>query len=105
MYIYSRDNLFIFVIFRGDSGIEYMSIIKSDDPMKALERFSRENVFREVRYVLIDENIKIDQGSLREFLERNKINLIERDKFKKLNELMSREVLDKIISFIQKQNM
>jgi hypothetical protein len=73
--------------------------------MKALERFSRENVFREVRYVLIDENIKIDQGSLREFLERNKINLIERDKFKKLNELMSREVLDKIISFIQKQNM
>ncbi len=105
MYIYSRDNVFIFVIFRGDGGIEHMSIIKSNDPLKALERFSRENVFREVRYILIDENIKIDQGSLREFLERNKISLIERDKFKKLNELMSREVLDKIISFIQKQNM
>ncbi|MGC9148914.1 MAG: hypothetical protein ACP5GI_05695 [Sulfolobales archaeon] len=105
MYVYSRNNLFIFIIFRGDSGIEHMSMIRSRDPKKALERFSREDIFREVKYIILDEDIKIDQDFLRDFLERNKIGLIDREKFKKLDELMSKKILDKIISFIQKQNM
>jgi len=82
-----------------------MSIIKSKDPEDALERFSRESVFREIRYIVIDESIHINQSFLREFLEKNKLIMINKTDYEELNELMSREILDKIISFIQKHNM
>jgi hypothetical protein len=57
IYCVPEKSIYIFSIFRGSQGLEHMKIIRRENLSQALKEFSREKVFEEIRYVLVDEEL------------------------------------------------
>ncbi|MEM0044373.1 MAG: hypothetical protein QXJ51_06405 [Sulfolobales archaeon] len=113
LHIYgsSSDNLrnvYIFTVFRGSTGIEYMDIIEEERLDKALEMFSRKDVFKEIKYYFISEKLSSYEKleKLREILGRSGLREISREELLKMKifEEDFEKVLDKILLFCERKS-
>jgi|GEM_PF-2522478 hypothetical protein len=105
IYCVPEKSIYIFSIFRGSQGLEHMKIIRRENLSQALKEFSREKVFEEIRYVLIDEELSNCKENVltKDLFVKNSLKIVsKKDLSKDLFLLIEdfRIVLEKIVGFI-----
>lgn len=110
LYVFrgSVEGLYLFCVFRGVLGPEHIKIVRGRSLVEALETFSRERIFGEVRAVVVDRELySLEEVSgLREYLgERDLVLLSIEEVGPEMRSLVEsyREVFKKILCFLSRE--
>ncbi|MEZ0289951.1 MAG: hypothetical protein ABWJ42_02530 [Sulfolobales archaeon] len=86
LYVYAdrrvSEELFVFVVFRGLTGIEFLEILREENLFRALKRFSERRIFREIRYYTLGGDMALSREMLEELddlFRKNNISEISRE--------------------------